>query len=269
MIPTPPPPQKHTRGPLWQEAGWGFALGVLIAVGLMQLIHGVFAFVETDPLIPLIGLAGALVAPTRARPALGVAAVVVALTLMVVGYSPLVGALMPGLIRRDPPRPAPAVVVLSSMLQRDGTLSSSSQERLVHGYELLGEGHARRLVVTRLAWRPYSYVPAVSAQMRRLHLDCPIDEVGPVRNTHDEAVAVTRLARERGWDRVLLVTHPWHMRRAAALFEKAGLAVICSPCAEGRYELQRLDSFPGRLAAFRDWAHEAVGLWIYRRRGWI
>jgi uncharacterized SAM-binding protein YcdF (DUF218 family) len=68
---------------------------------------------------------------------------------------------------------------------------------------------------------------------------------------------------------VILVTQPWHMRRAAGVFEKAGLKVICTPCVEGHYDLTNLDSPSPRLLAFRDWAHEAIGYQVYRLRGWL
>jgi uncharacterized SAM-binding protein YcdF (DUF218 family) len=104
--------------------------------------------------------------------------------------------------------------------------------------------------------------------MQALGLDYPVDEVGPVFNTHDEAVAVAALARQRGWHRVILVTHLWHMRRAAAVFEKAGLPVLCAPCDEAQYDLKALNTSDARLHAFRDWLHEIVGIAVYRLRGW-
>ena len=105
--------------------------------------------------------------------------------------------------------------------------------------------------------------------MRELGLDYPVDVVGPVSNTHDEAQAVAELMRSRGWDKVILVTHPWHMRRAAAAMEKAGVHVICSPCTEGRHDLSTLDGSNSRIAGFRYWIYESLGYWSYRRRGWV
>jgi uncharacterized SAM-binding protein YcdF (DUF218 family) len=106
-------------------------------------------------------------------------------------------------------------------------------------------------------------------QMRAFRLDYPIDEVGPVLNTHDEALAVARLAHQRGWQRVLLVSDPLHMRRAAAVFTHAGLPVSCSPCGGGEYDLRSLQGPGDRLAAFRDWVKEWIGCQVYHRRGWM
>ena len=59
------------------------------------------------------------------------------------------------------------------------------------------------------------------------------------------------------------------MRRAAGVFEKAGLQVLCSPCMEGQYDLSDLRTLSSRLTAFRDWAHEAIGFQVYLWRGWL
>jgi uncharacterized SAM-binding protein YcdF (DUF218 family) len=100
-------------------------------------------------------------------------------------------------------------------------------------------------------------------------LDYPIENAGEVADTHDEAMAVARLAHERQWDTVILVTSPWHMRRASAVFEKAGVRVLCSPSVEGKYDMDMLNRPHGRLRAFSDWLHEAIGYEVYRWRGWI
>ena len=105
--------------------------------------------------------------------------------------------------------------------------------------------------------------------MRELGLHFPIEAVGPVQNTHDEAEVVSTLARRRGWDRVILVTDPWHMRRAAAVFEKAGVHVVCSPCVDRQHDLKTLDDPEDRLAVFRLWVRETCGYVTYKVRGWI
>jgi hypothetical protein len=38
---------------------------------------------------------------------------------------------------------------------------------------------------------------------------------------------------------------------------------------EGQYDLSDLRTLSSRLTAFRDWAHEAIGLQVYRWRGWL
>lgn len=102
----------------------------------------------------------------------------------------------------------------------------------------------------------------------------PIHGLGDCRNTRDEAVATATLAREQGWKRVILVTSASHMRRAEAVFRKAGLEVVPAPCdfealsrveEPAEFRLPSIDGF-GWLGA---WMHENLGMWGYRLRGWI
>lgn len=95
------------------------------------------------------------------------------------------------------------------------------------------------------------------------------------RSTRDEAVSTAKLAAERGWQQVLLVTSANHMRRAAATFHAAGLRVIPAPC-NFHTELSKPPSFepPGvpKAGGFEKtamWLHEQIGWLEYRRRGWI
>ena len=85
-------------------------------------------------------------------------------------------------------------------------------------------------------------------------------QIGRIINTHDEAVALARLGRERGIKRVLAVTSPTHTRRAAAALEKQGLVAISVPAVETNFDLETL-RFPGdRRRAFAAIAHERLGL---------
>jgi uncharacterized SAM-binding protein YcdF (DUF218 family) len=91
----------------------------------------------------------------------------------------------------------------------------------------------------------------------------------PAENTHEEALRTAELAGRRGWKTIILVTDPLHMRRAAAVFAKTGLQVVRCPCEHSEYDVRRLDNVPVRVAAFRDWMHEAIGWHVYKRRGWL
>lgn len=87
-------------------------------------------------------------------------------------------------------------------------------------------------------------------------------------NTYDNAVFSAQLLRERGMQRVLLVTSAFHMRRAERLFLAQGLDVIPAPT-----DFQRLVT-PGVLPRWLPGAgnlvrsskalHEMVGYQVYR-----
>jgi uncharacterized SAM-binding protein YcdF (DUF218 family) len=261
----PSPPAKCCK---LNRLGEGLILGAAFAMAMNFLFIN-----EVLPVggyqIPIYAACGAGIALTSARRLLWYINGAILILIAVIAYTPVMKPLIRGVERDDPPGHAPAVVVLSNYVFKDWTLNSSNEDRAIHGLEILREGEANTLVLTRPV--PPSLWPGlgVRAEMKALGFDFPVEEVGPVSNTHDEALAVAALAKERRWDKVILVTDPWHMRRAAAVFEKAGVKVICAPCAERSYDVNTMDGPGDRLHAFGDWLHEAVGYEYYRLRGWI
>jgi uncharacterized SAM-binding protein YcdF (DUF218 family) len=130
-------------------------------------------------------------------------------------------------------------------------------------------GRAPRLLVSEVPPPAGPYAPLARAWLDAFARGSELVSVGRIRNTREEAVAVAKLCRERGWTRVLAVTSPTHTRRAAAALEKEGLFVISVPSVETRFDLERLH-WPGdRREALGAIAHERLGLGVYRRRGWI
>ena len=257
------PRRRDRRGRMAE----GFLLGTVITYAIFEL--GLTLGSRWKDAFLVLGVVGALLALTRARSLLRLLTGLLLIVMFIVGYTPLVQGLMNRMVRADPPGLAPAVVVLSSSVFSDRSLTSEAQERAIKGYELLRQGYAPRLVLTDAMNENGSQVETVARQMKTLGLNYPIEDAGPVVNTHDEALEVAALARKHGWKRVLLVTHPWHMRRAAAVFEKAGIPVLCCPCQEGKFDMHALDDPRVRMRAFRDWLHEALGYRVYQWRGWI
>lgn len=184
-------------------------------------------------------------------------------------FTPLTLWLSDGLLRKDPLQKADAIFVLSSGLQPDGELTSAAMSRLLAGVELLQQGYAPRLILSELHPPQKSYRSVAEPLMKNLGLSQELVTVGPVDNTHDEAVALGKLFQEKGWKRLLVVTTPAHSRRASAVIEQQGIEVISYPSTETRYDFENLSGYDERVYAFGSIMHERIGLWIYKRRGWI
>lgn len=154
----------------------------------------------------------------------------------------LIGALE-GDAERKPAAAAPAadaIVVLSGgRVTAPGAARISEwgdPDRFFGGVELFEAGKAPWLVFTG-GWVPWAPDDAPEGELLRQHaekLGVPADRIlvtGRVVNTAAEATAVAQLlrARQPAPARVLLVTSAFHMARARALFESAGLVVSPFP----------------------------------------
>jgi uncharacterized SAM-binding protein YcdF (DUF218 family) len=97
--------------------------------------------------------------------------------------------------------------------------------------------------------------------------------LGGALDTRHEALHTRRVAQERGWTRVLLVTSASHMPRAAATFRHFGVEIVPAPCNFltdhwAPKKVLRLPTWDGFML-LSIWVHEKIGWLEYRRRGWI
>jgi hypothetical protein len=176
------------------------------------------------------------------------------------------------LVRKDPLQRADAVFVLASALQADGDLTTPAMSRLLAGLELLGDGWAPRLVLSELPLPAPRYRDAACELMDSFGMSQEILSVGPVSNTHDEAVLVGQLYRELGFERLLVVTSPSHSLRASLALEAEGVEVVSMPSGETLFDQEKLwdpDRWDDHLRAFGIFLHEHAGLLYYRHKGWI
>jgi uncharacterized SAM-binding protein YcdF (DUF218 family) len=145
---------------------------------------------------------------------LGFAAIV---SFLIIAFTPLPNRVGGWLY--TPPRlgPAGAIVVLGG---------PESEHRAIQGILLYRQGLAPVLVFSGLP--PEVQTRETLARDLGLPPDVILTE-GTVRTTREEAVKVGALLRARGIRRILLVTDALGMRRARAVFERAGFEVLPVP----------------------------------------
>ena len=139
------------------------------------------------------------------------------------------------LVARDDLRPADAVVVLAG----------NSPYRAAHAVELYQAGWAPRVLISNelvlshgveLSWLDLERAGLV-------RLDLPPEAIVPMeqiaQSTHHEALESRDIMLQHGWHSAILVTDPFHMRRATWAFhgvwDAAGLEVIASPADDSKY----------------------------------
>jgi len=113
----------------------------------------------------------------------------------------------------DAPGPADAIIVLG-----DDNLQA---DRVTRAAELYRARWAPHIVASGRPLRPYLSIPDL---MKRDLTERGVPEAAivlyprPVGNTREEAEALRRLAVERGWRHVLVVTSTYHTRRTRFIF---------------------------------------------------
>ena len=138
---------------------------------------------------------------------------------------------------------ADAVVVLGG--------SAAYRERARHAAELYRQGRAPKIILTddgeRGGWsreerRNPFFVERAARELRDAGVPAERIEIVPgvVASTHEEALRLRDFAAARGLRSLLVVTSPYHSRRALwtlrRAFEGSGVEVSVSPCAGGAGE---------------------------------
>jgi uncharacterized SAM-binding protein YcdF (DUF218 family) len=224
---------------------------------------------DSGPFVPVCAVVAAILWTTPLRRVVAMLTAGLALLWLLVCFTPVAELLGADLPRRDPPAPADAVFVAASSVHQNGDLTATSMSRLLHGLEVLASGDAPVLVLSDLDGPYPSYATAAKKLMEHFGIRRELEIIGPNHSTRDEAVNLARLCRERGWKRAIVVTAPYHSRRACAAVEHEGVEVVCSPSVETVFDVSDLTRSDERRRAFSSALHERIGLWLYARRGWI
>jgi uncharacterized SAM-binding protein YcdF (DUF218 family) len=227
----------------------------------------------------ILALAAAVVA--QRRPSRGAAlAVASAAVLYLFSIEPVADGLMrrveaPAVSTYRPDIVYDAVVVLSGEVDAAASRASGHLEltqaadRLVAGYDLLRGGHARAALLSGGSAFPQpderSEAELVAATLRGWGVTADrlvVDRSS--RNTRENAQEAARIARERGWRSLLLVTSAFHLPRALGCFRQAGLAPDALPVdrragdGKGRSWLPRVEALVESTEALREWTGRLV-----------
>lgn len=150
-------------------------------------------------------------------------------------------------------------------------------ERLVMTHRLLAEGKARFAIASGAAVDPSLDEWSEARMLARQLVAWGIDPSRVIvedraRNTHENAVYSRRIAVERGFREVLVVTSAFHMRRSAECFEAVGMKVdtlaVDFRAHASPLRLEAMLPRSGALAESTMTLRETFGLYVYRFQGY-
>jgi len=168
-----------------------------------------------------------------------------------------------------PPAAADAIVVFAGGVGESGRAGGGAQERLRQAVDLYKGGYAPYLVLS--SGYVYSFREADSMRALAIAEGIPASVIvleERATNTYQNVRFVDEILRDHRWRRILLVSSPYHMRRALMVWRKQApdLSVVPTPAPQSQfYDHTRgatLDQVRGIL-------QEYLAIFGYWRRGWL
>jgi uncharacterized SAM-binding protein YcdF (DUF218 family)/glycosyltransferase involved in cell wall biosynthesis len=167
-----------------------------------------------------------------------------------------------------PLAPADAIVVFGGGVGESGKAGGGTEERVQHASEAYRSGFARHLIFS--TGYLYSFPEAESMRSLAMQQGVPADAIvleQQATDTHQNVVFTRDLMRARGWRSALLVSSPYHMRRALLAWRREApeIRVIPTPPPKSQfYDHSRGMS----VEQLRGIAHEYLAIAVYWLRGW-
>lgn len=189
---------------------------------------------------------------------------------------------------------ADAIVVLgggteSELFPRLAVEVNSAGDRMIHAADLFHNNAAPLIILSggNIDWME-SVDKSPAADMRQIMLKLGVPDSAMVlqpksQNTREDALFTAEILKQRGFNRIILVTSAMHMPRSVGLFTRQGLEVIPSPTDftvtdEGWQRLMNpnletvftnLIPNSSALGLTTSAMKEYIGILIYKLQGWL
>jgi uncharacterized SAM-binding protein YcdF (DUF218 family) len=203
--------------------------------------------------------------------------------LLLFSFEPFANALDRALERRAARTYRPevtydAVILLGGLVDRaeetDPPAYNDNVERLLVTYDLLRTGRARHAILSGGVIDPAvpSLVEANVLAHQLVDWGIASDRLAiepNARNTRQNAVESKRIAGDRGWQTLLVVTSAFHMPRALGCFRAVGLAVDALPVDYRAYDPAHVSGSWLPRAAFLERSTMVVREWFGHGIYWL
>jgi uncharacterized SAM-binding protein YcdF (DUF218 family) len=168
-----------------------------------------------------------------------------------------------------PPSPSDAIVVFAGGVGESGKAAGGFQERVTQAISLYRTSMAPTLVFSSgfvFTLREAEVMKAVAVANGIPPEAIILEE--QAANTYQNVEFTRRILNQRHLKRILLVSSPYHMRRAMLTWRKVApeIAVVPTPALESQFYSHE---WGASLEQIRGIAHEYAALVAYWWRGWI
>jgi uncharacterized SAM-binding protein YcdF (DUF218 family) len=192
-----------------------------------------------------------------------------ALAYVLLFHTPLVWWMAEPLKVAEPPRQADVIVVFAGGVGESGDAGGGYQERVKQAVDLYQGGYARRILFSS----GFVFAFREAEVMRQLAVSSgvPADAIVlelEAASTYDNVRYSREILRANGWSSALLVSAPYHMRRALGVWRRVAPEVAVTPVPVENslfYAHERGAS----LQQIRGILHEYAAIAAYWYRGWL
>jgi len=188
---------------------------------------------------------------------------------MLLFYTPFVWLVAEPLKQAEPPRRADAIVVFAGGVGESGKAGGGYQERVKHAADLYKSGYASRVVLVSgfvFALREAEVMQSLAEDLGVPARDIVLEQRASTTREYVEHVRET--AGRAGWRSILLVSSPYHMRRAVGTFRKAapGIEVTATPPPMSQFYAHETGASFEQIAGV---GSEYAALAYYTLKGWL
>ncbi|MBI2495808.1 MAG: YdcF family protein [Candidatus Omnitrophica bacterium] len=167
------------------------------------------------------------------------------------------------------PQSADAIVVFAGGVGESGEAGGGYQERVKQAVDLYQQGLAPRMIFSS----GYTFVFREAEVMKELAINhgVPASAVlleTKAANTYENITFVAKILRQERWRSILLVSAPYHMRRAILTWRKTApdISVVPLPVPASQFYRHGRGASIGQIGGIM---HEYVAILAYWWRGWI
>ena len=203
----------------------------------------------------------------RRRTVPAVAAVLAAY--VIIFHTPALWIVASPLLVISSPRPADAIVVFGGGVGESGQAGSSYEDRVKEAVDLYHGGFARSVVFS--SGFVYLFEEAEVMKAVAVSQGVPASAIvleTKASGTRENVLFVRKIAEDHGWRRLLVVSSPYHMRRAMLTWRKLApeIEVVPTPATRSGFYSHE---FGASSKQIRGIAHEYVAIAYYWVNGWL
>lgn len=176
------------------------------------------------------------------------------------------------------PEKADCIVVLAGGVGESGKAGQGYEERVKYAVELYKREYARQMIFSS----GYSYVFHEPMVMKALAVSLGVPENAVIlddqaANTYENIKFTADILYRKAWNKILLVSSPYHMRRVSLIAKKIAprIKFIYTPIPESRFYRRPIgENCKGickqiTLEQIKALMHEYLGIIYYWRKGYI